>query len=334
MRWGLLLVAILLALGGPLAAQPPQSVQAEREVAEAGRWLERLNQALTLGIDGFRDLSASMQALTTPSLTREKAAAAAPDLRRRIERCRDDLRRSEAMLDALTADPPPKMESDIPPAQLLADARAYNRRMLALLESYDGFIIAMGKSDLAGMERAMPGLAEGAFTLVGQQRLMLRNRQASVAATDSTYQSIGVAGQLYRAMEAVLRHSIAARAEKGAGAAAAAAALHGELGGIAADTRALAADGRRNLAREVAEIEAVRASDESERRVLDRVRRVYAAESKVFALADRLAAFAEASQAQLGTPGPSQLFPTLKQIELDYIAITTEQAAALAEGPQ
>lgn len=336
MRFGVAVIAAFLLLGDPAESQPGGAAQIDRQLSEAGRWAERLGEALTVAADGFRDLNQGMQALASAGPTRDRAAAAAPDLRRRIERSRGDIRRSNAILDGLLPYPA-IMESEIPPAQLVADARAFNARMLALLDSYDRFIAAMAESDMAAMERALPAVTEGVFALVGHQRLLLRNRQASVKVSDSSHQSLGVAGQIYRAMEAVLRASISARTGSGA-TAQSAAALSDELRLVADETRALAAAGRRNVEREVAEVDAYRASGESERRLMERVRRVFLSEAKVFELADRLVAFAESNKgvtaAQLRAPGPSPLFPPLKQLEADYLAIAMEQAAILAEGAQ
>lgn len=210
--------------------------------------------------------------------------------------------------------------------------------MNALLDSFEDFIVAVGKADIAAMDRVVPKMMEGAFAVVGQQRLLVRNRQASVETTDSSHQSLGVVGQLYRGMEAALRYSMAAKENGGAQADSAAAALRGELRLIAAETRSVAATGRRNLAREVAEIDAARRAtrDPEEVRLLGRVRNVYAGEEKVFELADRLVAFAEAHKgvtgAQLRDPAGPRLLPMLTQMEADYMVITQAQAAALAQG--
>ena len=69
---------------------------------------------------------------------------------------------------------------------------------------------------------------------------------------------------------------------------------------------------------------------------MERIRGVYAGEGKVFALADRLVAFAEANQgvtgAQLRDPADPRLLPVLTQLEADYMATTQEQASELAKG--
>jgi len=335
MRARAAVIVALLFLGAPAAAvRPNEAARVDRQLTEAGRWTERLGEALMVGMESQRALNQGMRALVTPLLSRERIIAGAPALRPLIERSRADLRRSNALLDALPPAPPEMVES----SQLVADARAHNARLSALLDSFEDFIVAVGKADIAAMDRVMPRMMEGAFAIVGQQRLLVRNRQASVETTDSTHQSLGVVGQLYRGMEAALRHSMAAKENGGAQADSAAAALRAELRLIAAETRSVAATGRRNLAREIAEIETEQRStrDPAEARLLGRVRDVYAGEGKVFELADRLVAFAEAHQgvtgAQLRDPAGPRLLPALTQMEADYMLISQAQAAALAQG--
>jgi hypothetical protein len=337
MRASLAIAAALLFLGAPAAAQPGEAAKADRQLVEAGRWSERLTEALTLGMEGQRELNQGMQALVTPPISRERIIAGAPGLRKLIERCRADLHRSNALLDSLPPSPP-EMVAEMAP-QLVADARAHNARMFGMLDAFDNFVVAVGKSDKAALDRIMPRLMEGAYAMMSQQRLLVRNRQAEVPATEAGHQSLAVVGQLYRAMEASLRGSASAKENGGAGADPAAAALRKELQSIAGDTRSLAAAGRRNLERELAEIDAQKSpAGSAEARLFERVRSVYAAEAKVFALADRLVAFAEANKgvtgAQLREPGRSRLLPALIQMEADYMAITQEQAAALAQGQE
>lgn len=337
MRARVAAIAVLLFLGAPAtAAQPSEAAQADRQLTEVGRWTERLGEALTVGMEGQQALNQGMRALVAPPLSRARIIAGAPALRPLIERSRADLRRSNALLDALPP-APPEMGAESG-SQLIADARAHNVRLSALLDSFEDFIVAVGKSDIAAMDRVMPRMLEGAFAVVGQQRLLVRNRQASVDTSDSTHQSLGVVGLLYRAMEAALRQSLAAKANGGTQAESAAAALRAELRLIAAETRLVAATGRRNLAREIGEIEAEQRTtrDPAQVRLLARVRNVYAGEGKVFELADRLVAFTEAHKgitgAQLRDPAGPRLLPALTQMETDYMAISQAQAAALAQG--
>lgn len=337
MRASAAAIAALIFLGAPAAAvQPTEVAQADRQLTEMGRWTEQLSEALMAGMESQRELNQGMRALVAPPVSRERIIAGAPALRPLIERNRADLRRSNALLDALPT-PPADLGAETG-RQLVADARAYNAGLSVLLDSFEDFLVAVGKGDIAAMERVAPRIAEGAFALVGQQRLLIRNRQASFEPTDSTHQSLGVVGQLYRAMEAALRHSMTAKENNGARADTAASALRRELRLIAAETRSVAATGRRNLAREIAEIDAEQRAtrDPAEARLLDRVRNVYAGEGKVFDLADRLVAYAEAHQAVTGArlrdPSAPPLLPPLAQMEADYMAITQAQAEALAKG--
>lgn len=123
MRARAAVIATLLFLGAPAAAVQPTAVaQADRQLTEAGRWTERLGEALTVGMESQRALNQGMRALVTPPLSRERIIAGAPALRPLIERSRADLRRSNALLDALPPAPPELVaESGL---QLAADARA------------------------------------------------------------------------------------------------------------------------------------------------------------------------------------------------------------------
>jgi hypothetical protein len=336
MRAVLAAFAALVFVAVPSSAQPSETAEAHRQLTEAGRWVEQYSEAVTITADGARELNQAMQSLAAAPVTPERAAAAAPAMLKQIERSRADVRRSNAMLEALPA-LPGDIAAEMKPEQLLANARAHNARILAVLDASEAFIHAMGKGDRAAMGRALPKMLDGAFTMLAQRRLLLRTRQATVPPSDSGYQALGVSGQIYRTMEAVLRGQIAARSGSDAQAAKTVAAVRDELGLVAVDTRALAVEGRRNLARELAELDASSPTDDpSEARLTERVRAFFAAEEKMFTLADRLIAFAEAnkgiSAAQLRAVGPSSATAPLRQLEEDQGAITLEQAALLAAG--
>lgn len=333
-RLGLAVIALTMLAAAPVLAQPDETARLENELNEGAVWAERLGEALVVGAEGFRDLNKNFQGLVGTPLTPDRAAAAAPGLRAGIERSRADVRRSNAMLEALPA-LRPELAAEMSAGQLVADARAHNGRMIVLLDSFDAFIVAMGKGDMPAMERALPRMLEGSLTLLGQQRLLIRNRMAGVPRDESSYQALGVAAQIYRAMESVFRHSIIVRTGSADEADRAAAAVGEELRLVAKDTKALAAAGRRNLERELAEIDSARnGADATEARIAERVRPMMAAEEKTFALADRLVAFAEANAAitpaRLRTTGEASAAAPLRQMELDYVAITQEQAALLA----
>jgi hypothetical protein len=302
----------------------------ERMAAEAGRWSEQLGTALTVATEGFEELNQSVQALTAGGMTREKIVAAEPGLRRLIERNRENVRRSNMMLDALPPYPS-GMPTEIPGEQLVAEARGQNGRLLELIDHYDSVIVAMAKGDTAGLNRALPRMVEGIFALLDQQRLLFRNRQASVAATSSSHQS----------MIAVARQGIAARDGDDAGAAAAAAALAKELRLVASASRALTAAGRSNLKRELAELESLRRrspNDGAEARLAERAIAATALEEKSFEIGDRLAAFADSNAAltaaQLRQTGGRQLLAPLSQLESDFVDVGLEQAALSADGPK
>lgn len=326
--------AVVALLATPAAAQPREQPQAEAQVDEGARWLVGLAEAISVGSESARALNQSMQALVAQPLTRERIAAATPTMRAQIERARGDVRKSNAMLDALPS-LSPAVAREMQPDQHIRDVRAHNERLLGFLDASDAFVIAMGKGDSPGMERSLPRMLEGSFDMLNQQRLLIRARQASAPETDSSYQSLGVAGQLYRAMEAVLRGSVAVRLGSEAEGTKAAAAAQEELRLVARDTRALAVAGRRNLAREMAEIDAERrAGKAAETGMMDRIRSAYAEEERVFALADRLAALTDAdgaiTAAQLRAVGAASAMAPLRPLEQELIAITAHQADLLA----
>lgn len=334
MRSGLAALAALVLLAAPAAAQTSESARMDRTVAETGRWRELLGEAMVMGSHGLRALNQQMQSLIRTSLTPKAAAAAAPLLRQLVENARAEVRKSEAMIDALPPFPA-EVPMDIPPRQLIADAHAQNAGYLRFLDDIDAFVAAMAKGDMPAIQRAAPHVMNGAFSLIGGQRLLIRNRLALISKDETTHQSLAIAGQLYRAMEALIRGWTAARngpSEAGK----AAAALREELRGVATESRALAAAGRRNLQAELREVEDFRkvAKDPDDIRMIERVAGATAAEEKVFALGDRLAALAEANAgmtgAKLAAPGLPALLRELSDIEALYMQISQEQAALLA----
>jgi hypothetical protein len=339
MRGGVAAFALLVFMAAPASAQPGGAASMERSADEAARWSEQLGAALTAATEGFEELNQKVQALTGAGLSRERMAEAGPGLRRLLEQNRDNVRRSNAMLEALPPYPS-GLPTDVPAGQLVADARNQNGRLLELLDQYDTVFVAMAKGDSAGLNRALPRMMEGVFALLEQQRLVFRNRQASVPVTNSSHQALGIAVQIYRAMIAVARRGLAAREGDGAGAATAAAALGKELRLVAAETRALAAAGRGNLKRELAEFESLRKQSKQgpETRLAERAIAVTAAEEKSFEIADRLAAFAESNAAltgaQLRQSGARELLAPLTQLESDFMDSSLEQVGLTTDAPK
>lgn len=340
MRWSLTALAALVFLAAPAPAQPVDAAKMERVAAEAARWTGQLNAALTTGSAGFEELNRKMQALLASGLTREKMAAAAPGLRRLIERNRENVRRADSMLQALPPYPS-GMPTKISGERLVAETRGQNRRLMEFLDQYDALIVAEAAGDVAGVNRARPRLMEGIFALVGQQRLMFANRQASLPDTDSSNQSLGIAAQIYRAMIAMGRHGLAAREGDGAGAAAASAALRDELSLVARDTRALAAAGRNNLKRELAEFEALRSRSSkggAQARLAEQAIAATILEEKSFEVGDRLAAFADSkaglTAAQLRSAESRSLLGPLTALESDFMDVAMAQTGQAGDGPK
>lgn len=333
------LAAAGLAVAVPAtgAAQVRDAAQADRQFAETGRWLGRAGEAIGLATEGFQELSQRMQALAASRPSKAQAMAAAPGIRKLIAACRASILRSNAALDAL-GPAPEGIEFPTSPRQLVADARAQNGRLLALVDNYDVFLGALASGDTQAIGRALPKILEGAFALIGHQRIIIRNRQAAVPEKDAAHQAIGIAGQVYRGMDAVVRNWLAAREGGPSGAGKAAAALGAELRLVARESRALAEAGRANLRRELAEMQEMRSRARgSEARLLDRVGRAAAIDEKIFALGDRLAAFAEGNAditgAQLLATGQASLLAEMVAMESSYAASAQEQASLLAESP-
>ena len=327
--------ALCVAAPAVLFAQPAPNA-AEQELAAGGAWFEQANTAMNMAAEGFGPLSAQMQALAAPGLTPAKASAAAPAIRQLIVKARVGVEQSNAMLAALPAFP---VKGPLPfsPDQTLKDARAQNGRFLTLLTSYETFIAAMGAGDRAEMARVIPEILTGAFSMMEQQRLILRNRQATVPRNQSTHQSIGIAVELYRAMELVGRGSIAAKTGGTAGANKAAATIGPRFVEIAETTRTLSAAGRKNLALELSELRAAsaKAKSDADKRLLERVTLVTASEEEMFALGDRLAALMQANGSipgsQLAERGMTQIYPSLVAMEEVFVDINTKQAAMMSE---
>lgn len=339
MRSGLAALGALLLLAAPAAAQPGESARMERAALESVRWTERLNAALSAGSEGLDELGQRVQPLLDSQLTREQVAAVAPELRRLIERNRENVRRSDAMLAAMPAfkDMPTIISSE----PLVAEARRQNALLMDPLNHYEALVVAMAAGDMAGANKVRPKLLEAMLALLGQQRLKYRNRQASITATDSLHQVNGIGVQMYRAMIAVARPGLAVLEGERAGAAAAAAALRGEMALVASDARALAAAGRSNLKRERAEFDALRKSssnDGARPRLRERALAATLLEEKSFEIGDRLAAFADSKAAltvaQLLEVSLRALFMPLTMLEADFEAASAEQIAALGDSPK
>ena len=340
MRGCLAAFAALLFLAAPAASQPTATEKLDRAAVEAGRWNEQLGAALLAATEDIEALNQKVRAMAAAAATRESVAAAVPAIRQLIDQNRENVRRSNAMLESLPPFPG-GLPMDIPAEQLVADGRAQNDRLLELLNHYDAAIVAMAKGDIAALNRTLPKMMEGAFALIDQQRLLFRGRQATVPATDSTHQALGIAVQIYRTLDVVARQGLAARNGDGSGAESAATRLRDELRLIARDTRTLTAAGRSNLKRELAEIEALRpraSNDPAAARLVERAHALTAAEEKSFEVGDRLAAYADEHSALTGaqlrqTPSRSLVDP-LSQLESDFIDIGVEQAARTGEEPR
>lgn len=338
MRSVLAALGALLLLGAPAAAQPSESVRADRAIVETGQWMERLGEAMAMGSQGLDALNRQMQSLAGVALTPKDAMAAAPPLRRLIESARADVRKSDAMIDALPPFPA-DIPMDVPPRQLIADAHAQNAGYMRFLDDIGAFVEAMAKGDIPAVQRAAPHVMTGVFSLIGGQRLLIRNRLTLISKDETAYQSLAIVGQLYRTMEALMRGWTAARTGAPE-AAAAAAALREELRGVASESRTLVAAGRRNLREDMQEVDRLRkeSKDPDEIRLLERVGGATAAEEKVFALGDRLASLAQANAgmtgAQLAAGGTPALLDELTAMEEAYIRISQEQAALLAQDPR
>lgn len=338
-RAGMAAFALLVFLAAPAGSQPVDSARLDRAVVEAARWTEQLGVAINAGTESFEELNQRVQLLAGTGLTGAKAVAEAPGLRQMVERNRENVKRSNAMLASLPPFPT-GLQTEIPGDQLVADARAQNGRLLELLGHYDAVFAAMATGDVEALNRAMPRMMEGAFTLIGQQRLLFRNRQASVPASNSTHQALGIAVQIYRTMDAVARRGLAAGSD-GADAAKTVAALRDEMRSIANDSRALTAAGRRNLAREIAELKSLRQSasnDVASARLAERAQAATALEEKTFEVGDRLASYAELQAAltreQLRQSRGSLLLGPITKLESDYMDVALEQAALVGDGPE
>ena len=174
----------------------------------------------------------------------------------------------------------------------------------------------------------------GAFLPIDSNRLLVRNCQALLPITDSTYQALGILGQIYRGMSASSRAWLRSR---GGSEEAEAAQLRTELAALGRDVRALAAKGRENLARDIAEVAmASRRKNlpSAEVAELAAMRRIFDEEAKVFALADEVAVLAERhgtiTAAALADQQAPALLAELTGFETRFQAITAAQAEIAA----
>jgi len=327
----LIAAAFVIAPVAPAAAAPRNAAEAGQALAKAAQWLQPVLDSYTVGGRLWPEINAQMQASLG---SRQAAETALPALRALLARQRGNLQRANAMLDAM---PPYSAGIDlgVPPARIVADARQQNVRMLGLVDSFDTFAIAFAKGDLAALRREMPKISEGTLMLIAGQRMMLESRRLMYAPTDSTRQSMGVGVGLYRLMEIGMRAWFGARdpalAEK------AAAGLREQAAIAAAELRTAAAEGRKNLRRELAEVdaEASRPGTSADmRHLLEKNRAALVLDQGSYDIADRLVAiadgYAKLTAAQLRAAEGPALNRPLVALEAEYLGLTQKEVSLLA----
>ena len=325
---GPLFAAALLA-AVPAAAQvtqPPAMTEAQTEAMAT--WLTRVSEAMAMGNEGAQALAEAKPLLATIRSPAD-ARAVVPRVRAIIAEAREKAVQADAALAAMSS-PDIDLGGGLTPRQIVADGREQNGKVLALLTDFDAFVLAMEKGDRATGDRLAPKVMSGAFLLIDSNRLLIRNRQALLPSSDSTHQALGILGQIYRGMSSSSRAWLRSR---GGPQEAEAARLRTELSALSQEVRKLAATGRANLARDLAEVETAsrrKNLSPAEAAEMAAMRKIFDEEAKVFALAEEVAAASErhsatTAAALAGQQGPA-LLAELSPLEVRFHAITASQA--------
>ncbi|HEX6377245.1 MAG TPA: hypothetical protein VFZ91_16160 [Allosphingosinicella sp.] len=323
--------AAFLLAAMPAASQPPAA--ATPQVEESLAFVARLGEAVNVQVAGMKkllDAKPLFESMTTPA----RVKAAAPKVRALMAEARRSVQQSDAMLAAIV--PPPGLRlGSLSPASMIAEVRSQNAKSVALLGDYDAFLVAAERGDRAAVLKAAPRLMEGSFLLVDGNATIYRNRQAAIPSDQSVHQALGIGVQLYRAESAAGRAWLAAKF--GGRPDAAASSLGSQLAEVAREARALSAEGRTNLARELSELDRNTAGlgfQGEEAATLARIRQALADKAKLFAIGDELAGLAEAGArvggAALAAQPSPQLLGQLAALELRFHGTLAEQAAMAA----
>jgi hypothetical protein len=328
-----MIAATALALAGlsaPCRAQgaAPSAIQAPPPLDESLAFIGKLGEVLSLQVDGSKKLL-DAKPLIDSMTTLAAVKAGAPRMRALMAEARAEVERADAMIAAIVA-PPGLRLGTVEPAAMLAEVRGQNAKLIALLDDYEVFLRSAERGDRAAMAKVAARLVEGSFVLIDGNATMYRGRQAAIPASMSVHQALEVGIQLYRSESAVGRAWLAARLGDKAGSAA----RRAQLSDAADRARRASAEGRANLAREMAEFDRRVAGLDfkgDEAATIGRLRAALAGKEKLFAVGDELALVAaEAAtvgDAALAAQPAPHLFNRLMPLEMKFQAALAEQAA-------
>jgi hypothetical protein len=346
MRTCLLLTGLAAGLfvATPAAAQaqaPTSAAAANASMNEAGAWVLRISDALELSHDAYRQASPKMQALTANLKSPEQAKAAGAQLRRILAPVRAAIAQSNAALDQIG---PAPAELDkalatvgLSGAKLIADAKEQNSALDRLHKMVERMGTAMSAGDAKMVMALAPRMMEGAFALIDNQAMLVRNRQVLVNRKESTHQSLGVMRVLYLGMSISMR--AAAAVEMYPGQTINLGQSRDDMVKLAGAVDDLAAEGRRNLAREQGEIAEMqrqvdRNGSADEKAQIARYKAVYAIEQDTFAVADDLAGLLRQNANRLSQPAAGltvrAVVSPFESLENRLVDITRRQAQALS----
>ena len=327
------LSAVALCICLPASAQPASIGQLEQQIDEVTTWMGRATAAQessNRALAGFSTGIETIDGMLKDPRRNKEAAARIRDLAAAAE---ESVRKSDALLAAI----PPLSPQVVQRAgydlnRIIPEARAQNQRVLEILRWATGFADALDSGDSARIQAAVPGLFKTSLLLLDNQRLILRNRQLAVPATDSLHQSIGLFSLFYRVMGAATRAWIVARVdgtpEKGESF------LRGELKEAAAELAILLPAGRANLARELKMADSLRPRLDARRRTLiDRAAAVRAQLEGSFRAGDELRRIVDSSAGitgrELAGEEPPALLGELTSLERRFVQVGTDIAAAM-----
>lgn len=315
-------------------ATPARSLDAE--FSALGAWMRQLNDALAISNQAVAGFAARAREVTPDLQDPNRVKAAAARLKVMLGEVREEVKRSQAALDAIPPyDSALARSAGLDIGKMLVDAREQEGNMLAYVEDFEALAAGAERGDAAVIRAAGPKLLQGSLLLIDNTIVVLRGRQAAFPSNRSSHQVIGVSLQLYKAMGLGLRTWL--RAHLGDEADAAAAEQNRQLKTLALELGTITEAGRDNMRRELAEIDRLKAQngrDSSFVRAMDRTRELLLREELIYAVGDELAASLNGASTVTGDALRRQDAPEmvrqLSPLEQRLVGIAAETARLMA----
>ncbi|TMJ13455.1 MAG: hypothetical protein E6G94_11910 [Alphaproteobacteria bacterium] len=180
------------------------------------------------------------------------------------------------------------------PDSLVTQARAQLARVRESMADVVLFADAMTAGDVGKVKLLAPRMIEGSLAILDSQRVLFEGRRGLFAPSEHPHQMAAFMVLMYKVLGVSERNWI--EAKTGGDADAAAAAVNREIAGAAKEAAALAARGRANFARALAETKALSkgTSDPKLRAVAEQALRLLDPQARYFDIMDEYAAWARA----------------------------------------